>query len=228
MDEQGLELVKVDEFTMLEVSEDIKGRIRGKEALQADAAVIEEDGEDKQRRFLEHGILPHEGMEVLDRVLGAGVPQVIVSTLDLPPRLKAGARMEKMLKEDEPETGESEQSAVPRPEISSVYVSPKTETEQKIAKVWRRVLGIEQVGMHDDFFELGGDSLNIVQLNNELKQVFKKDIPVAVMFRYQNIHAFTGYLQQENGGQAGKSKTEDRSEEIKKSKDRLKARMRRR
>lgn len=225
MDEQGRELVRVDQFTMLQVSEDVKGRLRGKDAIQSELTAVDDDGQDKQRRFLEHAIKPREGMEVLDRILAEHIPQIIVSTLDLVPRLASGAQMEKMLEDDASEPGEQRQTAAPRPDISTVYVAPRTDTELKIAAVWQRVLGVEKVGLNDDFFELGGDSLNIVQLNNELKQIFKKDIPVAVMFRYQNIQAFSKYLQQE---ETGAPAVEDRSEEIKKSKDRLKARMRRR
>jgi len=66
----------------------------------------------------------------------------------------------------------------------------------------------------------------VVQLNNELKKIFARDIPVAMMFRYQNIRGFTRYLQQEESGNQGPNQEEDRSQEIEKSKDRLKARMR--
>jgi surfactin family lipopeptide synthetase A len=109
-----------------------------------------------------------------------------------------------------------------------VYVSPKTETEKKIAEAWHKLLGIQQVGINDDFFELGGDSLNVVQLNNELKKVLDKDIPVAVMFRHQTIRAFTQYLQQEGMGEKVLPAKKDRSSDIAESRDRLKAKMKKR
>ena len=107
-------------------------------------------------------------------------------------------------------------------------MAPKTPLEQKIAGVWQRLLGIEPIGINDDFFELGGDSLNVVQLNNELKLALNRDIPVALLFRYQNIGAFIRYLQQEETGTAvpAANAQEDRAGEIERGKDRMKARMR--
>jgi len=242
MDEQGKELVDIEEFTMLRVSEDVQGKIREKEKTWESSPVPRENKtqEKKAGDFLKYGILPAEGMEVFNRILSraggiAGpLPQVVVSTIDLSTRMEHSGISPLVLSEKE--TGsqqapdqETRKRAVilhPRPAVSSVYVAPQTETEQKIAGIWQNLLGIEQVGINDDFFELGGDSLNVVQLNNELKKALKRDIPVAMMFRYQNIQAFTQYLQQEEIGQQALAQEEDRSEEIEKSKDRRKARMR--
>jgi len=65
-------------------------------------------------------------------------------------------------------------------------------------------------------------------LNNELKKIFDKDIPVAVMFRYQTIHAFTQYLKLEGKDENPMTEEEDCTEELNKSKNRMKARMKRR
>ena len=46
-----------------------------------------------------------------------------------------------------------------RPELEAAYVAPRTEVEHSIAAVWQEVLGIDQVGIHDNFFNLGGHSL---------------------------------------------------------------------
>jgi acyl-coenzyme A synthetase/AMP-(fatty) acid ligase len=45
-----------------------------------------------------------------------------------------------------------------RPELSHVYVEPQTEAEKILAEVWTQVLGVEQIGIHDNYFALGGDS----------------------------------------------------------------------
>jgi acyl carrier protein len=242
MDEQGKELVDIKEFTMLQVSEGIQGKIREKEkAWESPPAPPEnKTPEKKAGDFLKYGILPSEGMEVFTRILSrAGgipraLPQVVVSTTDLSTRMEHGGISPLALSNQEAasrqassaEAGKGPAILHPRPAVSSVFVAPKTGTEQKIAEIWQKLLGIEQVGINDDFFELGGDSLNVVQLNNELKTAFDRDIPVAMMFRYQNIRAFTQYLQQEEAGHHVPAQEEDRSEEIEKSKDRRKARMR--
>jgi polyketide synthase PksJ len=242
MDEQGNELVDINEFTMLQVSESVQGKIREKEKTwKSPSAPPENKTQGKKAEdFLKYGILPSEGMEVFNRILSGAVgipgalPQVVVSTTDLSTRMAHGIISPLVLSKKDVENRqvparEADTGPVtlhPRPALSSVYIAPSTEIEQKIAEIWQNLLGIEQVGINDDFFELGGDSLNVVQLNNQLKEAFNRDIPVAVMFRYQNIRAFTQYLQAEDTGHQASAQEEDRLEEIEKSKHRLKARMR--
>jgi acyl transferase domain-containing protein/acyl carrier protein len=242
MDEQGNELVNINEFTLLQVSQSVQGKIREKEKAWASPSAPpgNKTQEKKPGDSLKYGILPSEGIEVFNRILSrAGgipgvLPQVVVSTTDLPTRMEHGVISPMELSNQEAasrqassaEAGKGQAILHPRPAVSSVYVAPQTETEQKIAGIWQNLLGIEQVGINDDFFELGGDSLNVVQLNNQLKKTFNMDIPVAVMFRHQNIRAFTQYLQEEDAGHPASAQEEDRSEEIEKSKDRLRTRMR--
>ncbi|WP_414568360.1 amino acid adenylation domain-containing protein [Nostoc sp. CCY 9925] len=83
-----------------------------------------------------------------------------------------------------------------RPELEEVYVAPRSEMEQAIAKVWQEVLQLEDVGINDNFFDLGGHSLLIVQVNNQLRTIFKQDIPVVTMFQNPTIHLLAGYLSQ--------------------------------
>ena len=59
----------------------------------------------------------------------------------------------------EPEPASSTRAKYPRPSLECPYVAPRTELERGLAHIWEEVLGIEKVGIHDDFFELGGDSL---------------------------------------------------------------------
>jgi hypothetical protein len=62
--------------------------------------------------------------------------------------------------------GKVNRKALPRPDLDSLttmrtYVAPRTEVEQKLAEIWADVLRLERVGVHDDIFEMGGDSLMI-------------------------------------------------------------------
>ncbi|MCP5107301.1 MAG: SDR family NAD(P)-dependent oxidoreductase [bacterium] len=234
MDEQGVELVDIKEFTMLRVSEEVEEKIREKETSAAPGrftahldSKVDKDKE-KQEEFLKNGILPPEGLEVFERIMAGTLPQVVVSTTELSTRIKTVTAASPLLQRGGADETKPPAPTQPRPDINSVYVAPKTDTERKIAGIWQGLLGIQKVGIHDDFFELGGDSLNVVQLNNELKKILNKDIPVAVMFRYLTIHAFTQYLQLEEKGSNAPAVEEDRTDEIKKGKDRLKARMKRR
>ncbi|KAA3661229.1 MAG: non-ribosomal peptide synthetase, partial [Chloroflexi bacterium] len=51
-----------------------------------------------------------------------------------------------------------------RPELAATFIAPQTEKEQHLADIWQSVLGLEEVGIHDDFFELGGDSILSIQV----------------------------------------------------------------
>lgn len=61
----------------------------------------------------------------------------------------------------------------PRPNLQNGYVAPRNQFEQTIADIWQKFLGIEQVGIEDDFFELGGDSLLAIQLISKLRETFQ-------------------------------------------------------
>jgi acyl transferase domain-containing protein/acyl carrier protein len=241
MDPQGKELVDIKEFTMLQVSVEVKDKLKEKEKALPSTNLTPEDKKQKPSDLLKSGISTAEGMEAFNRILSRAsgmsgpLPQVIVSTTDLLARIEHSrvspfAQKEEGAVSDQTAAPAAAQTPVtlhPRPAISSVYVAPKTETEQKIVEIWQKLLGLQQVGINDDFFELGGDSLNVVQVNTELKKAFKKDIPVAVMFRHQTIRAFSQYLHEGEAGEPVPPPEEDRSDEIAKSKDRMRARMKR-
>jgi acyl carrier protein len=81
-----------------------------------------------------------------------------------------------------------------RLESGAAFVEPSTDVEKTLAALWKDVLKLEKISVYDNFFEIGGNSLKAVQLNDKLRVIFGKEIPAAAMFNYLNIHAFTGYL----------------------------------
>lgn len=70
-----------------------------------------------------------------------------------------------------------------RPELEESYVAPRTHTEEVIARIWRRVLGLHQVGVHDDFFQLGGHSLLAVRMVAEVERELNRRVTVASIFQ---------------------------------------------
>ncbi|MCS7475599.1 non-ribosomal peptide synthetase [Umezawaea endophytica] len=69
--------------------------------------------------------------------------------------------------------GKLDRAALPAPEweaAGSRYVAPRTEAERVLAEIWERVLGVERVGVEDDFFELGGDSIVSIQVVSRARQ----------------------------------------------------------
>ena len=67
------------------------------------------------------------------------------------------------------------------------YVAPSNEFEQTIADIWQALFGVERVGVHDDFFELGGNSLLGIQLASRLRDFFQVEIPLGQLFETPTV-----------------------------------------
>jgi acyl carrier protein len=92
--------------------------------------------------------------------------------------------------------------------------------EKIIADIWKEVLGLEKVGVHDDFFDLGGNSLLCIKITGKLKEAFNMDIPIVSMFRYLTIRSFARYLGKTE--EVDRLSRKDRSEIIDDGKGRMK------
>jgi tyrocidine synthetase-3 len=77
------------------------------------------------------------------------------------------------------------------------YAPPQNETERRIAAAWKEVLRRERVGRNDNFFDLGGNSLNAIHIIGRLNEDFETEISVITMFEYPTVGAFCRYLIQE-------------------------------
>jgi acyl carrier protein len=65
-----------------------------------------------------------------------------------------------------------------------------------MARIWQEVLQVEQVGIHDNFFDLGGHSLAMVQVHNKLQAIYSIDLSLVDMFRYPTVSALATYVSQ--------------------------------
>ena len=74
-----------------------------------------------------------------------------------------------------------------RPELDTGYVGPRNPIEQQLASIWSEVLGIEENGIHDNFFALGGHSLLAVRLFARIEKSFGRRLPLAVLFQHGTI-----------------------------------------
>ena len=81
-------------------------------------------------------------------------------------------------------------------EPNSAYVSPQSKLENSIVRIWQEVLNVEKVGTHDNFFDLGGHSLLMVEVNQQLKNVIGRNVPIVQMFRYPTVRALAKSLSQ--------------------------------
>jgi acyl carrier protein len=74
----------------------------------------------------------------------------------------------------------------PRPE-SGVAMGPRTATEQAIADLWRQALGVEEVGVEDDFFDLGGHSLLLLRMADKIRGTMGKEVPMVHLLSCRTV-----------------------------------------
>lgn len=94
--------------------------------------------------------------------------------------------------------GKIDRNALPDPgdglDRQATYVKPGNELEQKLAEIWQEVLGLTKVGIHDNFFEIGGHSLAMVKVHATLCEHLQKEISIVEMFKYPTIQALVRFL----------------------------------
>ena len=137
--------------------------------------------EQRLRRNLEQGILPSEGAEALLRVLSVDEPRVLVSALELNALVNEATELATSV------TGSSTKFA--RPDLDSDYLPPSDDIERTLVGFWEELLGVDQVGIQDSFFDLGGHSLIAVRLFAMVKRTFDVDFPISVLFEAPTIEA---------------------------------------
>lgn len=87
--------------------------------------------------------------------------------------------------------GKVDRRALPVPqtrfELEAAYVAPRTPLEQQLAEIWAQILGVETVGIHDNFFDLGGHSLLITQLFAQMRDTFKVNLSLRSLFKEPTV-----------------------------------------
>ena len=74
-----------------------------------------------------------------------------------------------------------------RPELGTALVGARTPVEQGLLEVWAEVLGLDEVGVHDDFLELGGDSLLAGQVVSRVISEFRVELPLRSLFQAPTV-----------------------------------------
>ncbi|HWP74833.1 MAG TPA: phosphopantetheine-binding protein, partial [Methylomirabilota bacterium] len=95
--------------------------------------------------------------------------------------------------------GKVDRKRLPEPEdrravSQAPFLAPRGRTEDALAAVWREVLRLEQVGIDDNFFDLGGHSLLLVQVQAKLRSGLGQDVPIVEMFQYPTIRTMAAHL----------------------------------
>jgi thioesterase domain-containing protein/acyl carrier protein len=158
-----------------------------------------EGPETAEEGFLREGMSNAEGLEALDRILACNVsPQVVASTIDLDlwlDRLEHGGR-------GTPAEDANWSIGMPglvRPGGNAGLRAPRDEIERDLAAIWKEMLGLQQVSIDDDFFELGGQSLIAMRLFNRIRKEHGVELPLSVLFQAPTIAATAALLRETKG-----------------------------
>jgi thioesterase domain-containing protein/acyl carrier protein len=133
-----------------------------------DASLVAQDESEAAivaRHALIEGLRQHLGRTLQDYMVPAAF--VLLDSLPLTPN------------------GKIDRKALPEPDAAqqqAAYVAPRNDLEQQLCAVWQEVLGLERVGITDNFFQLGGHSLMAVQLMSRIRQASGVEIPLRTLF----------------------------------------------
>ena len=97
-------------------------------------------------------------------------------------------------------SGKVDRRALPAPDLSTVsreHVAPQNELEEQLAEIWQEVLGVQPIGVPDDFFALGGHSLLAVRIFLEIERRFGKKLPLATLFQTPTIEKLAAALREQ-------------------------------
>ena len=120
--------------------------------------------------------------------------------------------------------GKLDRAALPAPRDArpkdTAFVAPRNDLERAIAAAWREVLHLEQVGVQESFFEVGGSSLLLARLQSRLRESLGREVPFVELFRHPTIESLARSLQQEAApkieekAEQARARTESRRESI--------------
>ncbi|MDA0633457.1 SDR family NAD(P)-dependent oxidoreductase, partial [Nonomuraea sp. MCN248] len=91
----------------------------------------------------------------------------------------------------------------PRPRLRTDFAAPRTEAESEMAELWGAYLGIDQVGVHDPFFDLGGNSLVGMAMMLAIEQRRGRPVPPALLFEHPTVAEFAAALDDADDADGG-------------------------
>src|SRR2546423_9988801 len=78
---------------------------------------------------------------------------------------------------------------------ASEYVAPRNQTEEKLAAIWQEILAKDRIGIRDNFFDLGGDSIKILRMMAALRRGMNLEVPNAEVYRHNTIESLLGHIE---------------------------------
>lgn len=178
-DKSGRVIAQIRRFTMKKL--EAGASLAEAPTPQINAAEIARN--EAMEAVLREAITVKEGLEAFDRIMAQPhLVQTVASSVDV--RLWS----RQLAETHEANTDQDgNPSGFQRPDLDEDYEAPRNSVETALAETWSNLLGVRQVGINDDFFELGGNSLVGVRLFAAIRKSFDISLPLATLFEAPTI-----------------------------------------
>ncbi|MCE0559428.1 non-ribosomal peptide synthetase, partial [Motilimonas sp. E26] len=161
---------------------EIENQLIGIESLN-DAVVVADNffGEEAQLCCY---FVPKEGFEVEKEDLKNHLVKLL-------PSYMVPCFFEKLTVLPRTPNGKLDRKALPLPKKSEIIVKPRTDLELSISLIWAQLLGVEDISINDDFFELGGNSILVTKLISKINQLFSIELELRAFFNNTTIESIS-------------------------------------
>ncbi len=137
----------------------------------------------------ERGLANLEGLELFDLLVSSATQRVLVSTVDLDARIQSDIEISKVT------APASTGASYPRPALDNVLVEPQGELETSLSLLWAQALRLQQVGVCDNYFELGGTSLQALQVVAAIESEINLRVAASALLERPTIRELAAYLE---------------------------------
>ncbi|MFD0313326.1 type I polyketide synthase [Streptomyces flavalbus] len=188
LDTDGRVLVEITDFTIKRIN-DLHGLREQITRAAEPPADTEAEGAGGVLRALGEGISERQGQDAFARLLAAPdrPGHLLVCHRDIAELRELARTLTPELLAQEMDQFAPPGGVHPRPDLATPYVAPRTEREQAVAGVWCDILGLERVGVDDDFFALGGHSLAAVQIGTRIKGLLGVELDLRAFFENPTV-----------------------------------------
>ena len=141
-----------------------------------------------------YGFADEAGCALLDRLIDSVGGSVVAPAQQLPQARREWAALSDLEEMVDAATGAGGSTRFPRPQLRTDYAAPRSALETAIAETWGEFLGIDRVGVHDPFFDLGGTSLVGMAMVTALERRLDQRIVPATLFEHPTVAEFSAAL----------------------------------
>jgi hypothetical protein len=141
-----------------------------------------------------------------------GAPEVSLAPPPIPPPLPLSVSIApRAAVEARPDDDGERAGFHDRPRLVNPYVAPRDEVEQAVAAIWRRALGIDRIGVDDNFLELGGDSLTGLQVAHAVAEQWELDGRAFSLYETPTVASSARWIAGSSDGRGGARAATERS-----------------